>query len=119
MVREASYASRHSGRAPPWRSHEVQVVLPLQLAHSIRQELRRHRAEGGRRFSIRKYGTIVVWEGDQPFGSLTLVQRQPHADAATVRRVEWNEAAGYDEAQVWAAVEALAQGPLRDDRPVG
>jgi hypothetical protein len=119
MVREASYASRHSGRAPPWRAREVQVVLPLQLAHAIRQELRRHRAEGGRRFSIRKYGTIVVWEGDQPVGSLTLVQRQPHADAATVRRVEWNEAAGYDEAQVWAAVESLARATLRLEPPVG
>ena len=83
------------------------------VAQAIRQELRRHRAEGGRRFSIRKYGTIVVWEGDQPFGSLTLVQHQPQADAATVRRVEWNESGGYREAQVWAAVEALARAPLR------
>jgi hypothetical protein len=91
----------------------MQVVLPIRVALAIRQELRRHRAEGGRRFSIRKYGTIVVWEGDQPFGSLTLVQRQPHAEAATVRRVEWNEAGGYDEAQVWAAVEGLACTPLR------
>ena len=88
-------------------------MLPIGTAIAIRQELRRHRAEGGRRFSIRKYGTIVVWEGDQPFGSLTVVQRQPHGEAATVRRVEWNEAAGYSEEQVWAAVEALARGPLR------
>lgn len=106
MVRTAAYASRNSGRPPPWSGRDVEVVLPIEVGRRIRREVTRLNAEGG--FTIRRFGTIVVWSGGEPVGSFTLVRRRPDAASATIRRLEWDERRGYSEADVWRAVELLA-----------
>ena len=72
MVRTAAYASRHSGRPPPWSGRDVDVVLPLEVGRRIRREVTRLSNEGG--FTIRRFGTVVVWSGGEPVGSFTLVR---------------------------------------------
>lgn len=111
MVRTAAYASRNSGKPPPWCSREVNLVLPLELGRRIRREVTRRNADGGG-FTIRRFGTIVVWAGGEPVGSFTLVRNRPDASSATIRRVEWDERRGYCEADIWIGVELLAGRPL-------
>lgn len=106
MVRTAAYASRNSGRPPPWASRDVDVVLPLDVGRRIRREVTRLNHEGG--FTIRRFGTVVVWSGGEPVGSFTLVRYRPDAASATIRRLEWDERRGYREDDVWRAVERLA-----------
>jgi len=51
------------------------------------------------------------WSEKRHTRRVTAAERRPGAREI---RVEWNEAGGYQEAQVWAAVEALAGTPLRE-----
>ena len=111
MVRVAAYASRNSGKPPPWRVREVNLVLPLEVGRRIRREVTRRNADNGG-FTIRRFGTIVVWSGGEPIGSFTLVRNRPDTGSATIRRVEWDERRGYAEGDVWRAVELLAGRPF-------
>jgi hypothetical protein len=109
-VRQASFASKHSGRAPPWRTRDVDLVLSLDVARAIHDRARLHAQDGGR-FTIRQYGTIVVWSEGGPIGSFTLVRNRP-VGAATVRRIAWDERCPHAEHDVWSALEHLAGEPL-------
>jgi len=115
MVRTAAYASRHSGRPPPWSGRDVGVVVPLEVARRIRREVTRLNGDGG--FTIRRFGTIVVWSGGEPVGCFTLVRHRPDTGSATIRRIEWDERRGYREADVWRAVERLAGRPCQPAAP--
>lgn len=107
MVRPATHASRNSGRPPPWRARDVDLVVPIELGRRIRREVSRRNADGGG-FTIRRFGTVVVWKGGEPVLSFTLVRNRPDAASATIRRIEWDERRGYSEADVWQAIELLA-----------
>jgi hypothetical protein len=111
MPRTAAYASRNSGRPPPWCGRDVEVVLPLELGSRIRREVTRLSHEGG--FTIRRFGTVVVWSGGEPVGSFTLVRYRPDTASATIRRIEWDERRGFREDDVWQAVERLVGQPCR------
>ena len=107
VVRAAAYASHNGGRPPPWCGRDVEIVMSLGLARRIREQVSQLGAEGGD-FSIRRRGTIVLWRGGEPIGSFTLVQECPNAGSATIRRIEWDERAGYGEADVLAAIDLLS-----------
>jgi hypothetical protein len=108
MPRKPSYASQHAGKAPPWNVRDVNLVVPQAIAERVRCAAAALRAQGSRRFTIRRYGTVVVWDGGEPIGSFTIAQHLPRAGWALVRRIEWDERRGYTEQQVWQAFEQLA-----------
>jgi hypothetical protein len=105
MARTPAYASRNSGKPPPWRARDVNLVLPIEVGRRIRREVSRLSASG--EFTIRRFGTIVVWSGGEPIGSFTLVRNHPDAASATIRRIEWDERRGQTEADVWRAIDLL------------
>ena len=107
LTRTPAYASLNSGRAPPWSRRDVDVVIPMGVALSIRDAIRRLNAQESGQFTLRGFGRVVVWRHNDPVGSFTLIQNQPRSGLATVRRIEWAESAGYSESEIWRAFEML------------
>jgi hypothetical protein len=61
---------------------------------------------------------VLLWStsddnaGGEPVDCFYARWHDQPTDQATIRKVEWDPAAGGSEAEVWRAVEVLAGGPV-------
>lgn len=96
-----------------WRSHEIQICLPIGLVRAMFDRARKWRREKGGRFDPR-VASIVLWSGptcsdnSRPMGSFSVRWRHPTEDKATIYLICWDESQGGSIGEVCRAVEVLA-----------
>jgi hypothetical protein len=104
---------------PEWRSRAVEVVLPAALVQAMWRRAKQLDADAGGRFDERG-AAVLIWSAPlgpdddraAPIGVAYVRWHTPGRGDATIWKLEWDEAAGGSEAEVWSGLEILAGRPI-------
>lgn len=106
---------RSWSEAAPWQSRDVEIVLPMSVAHAMWERARKWDVAAGGRFDAHS-SSILLWsgpvqpDGKWPFlvGSFFIRWRAPRDGEATIYALAWDPEKGGSQAEMRQAITLLS-----------
>ena len=106
---------RSWSEAEPWVSREVEIVVPMHVAHEMWERGRKWDVSSGGRFDTHS-SSVLLWsrpiQADERWpalvGSFFIRWRSPNAHSATIYAIAWNPEEGGSDAEMYQAIGLLS-----------